>query len=138
MQLRPGVTGEVEWTVGPADTALALGSGDVPVLGTPKVLALAEAASVAALAGALDAGATTVGTAVALRHLAATAVGAAVRAGAELTAVDGRRLVFAVTVYEVGVAGADRLVADGTVERALVQRERFLSRIGGEPAGGVA
>jgi fluoroacetyl-CoA thioesterase len=126
MELRPGLTGEVEHTVTEADTAVALGSGDVPVLGTPKVLALAEAATVAALARALDAGSTSVGTGVSLRHRAATAVGGRVVAGAELTAVDGAALTFAVTVRD----GDGRVVADGQVERAVVVREKFLVRAG--------
>jgi fluoroacetyl-CoA thioesterase len=124
MELRPGLTGDVEHTVAERDTATALGSGDVPVLGTPKVLALAEAATVAALAGALADDQTSVGTAVRLRHRAASAVGARVRARATLTAVDGAALVFDVVVHE-----GDRMVADGQVERAVVQRERFLRRV---------
>src|SRR5215468_6940313 len=90
----------LELVVGEADTAIALGSGDVPVLGTPRVLALAEAATVAAAAGVLPAGATSVGTRVELEHLAATPVGATVVAEAVLSTADGRRLEFAVTVRE--------------------------------------
>ena len=75
MQLQPGLSARVELTVTDADTAQALGSGDVPVLATPRVLALAEAATVAALAARLDTGQTTVGTRVELDHVAATAVG---------------------------------------------------------------
>ncbi|MFD0801044.1 thioesterase family protein, partial [Streptomonospora algeriensis] len=69
-----GLHGSADLLVGPQDTALALGSGDAEVLGTPRVLALAEEATVAATAGELDEGATTVGTEVALSHLAASAV----------------------------------------------------------------
>ncbi len=126
MELRPGLTGSVVWTVTAADTATALGSGDVPVLGTPKVLALAEAATVAALAEALDTGSTSVGTSVTLRHLAATAVGASVVAHATLTETVGGRLFFSVAVHE-----GDRVVADGQVERVVVERERFLKRVTG-------
>jgi predicted thioesterase len=124
MELRPGLTGSVEWTVTAADTAAALGSGDVPVLGTPKVLALAEAATMAALAGVLAAGATSVGTRATLRHLAASAVGARVVAHATLTEAAGARLFFSVTVHE-----GDQVVADGQLERAVVERERFLKRV---------
>jgi fluoroacetyl-CoA thioesterase len=126
MELRPGLTSEVEHMVTAADTALALGSGDVPVLGTPKILALAEAATVAAVAAALDAGSTSVGTGVALRHRAATAVGDRVVASAELTGVDGGTLIFTVSVRD----GEGRVVADGEVERAVVARDRFLARVG--------
>ncbi len=111
-------------TVTDADTAQTLGSGDVPVLGTPRVLALVEAASVRATARYLPSGTTTVGTRVELEHLLATPVGATVTAEARLSTVDGRRLAFAVTVHD-----GDRLAAQGTVERALVDRERFLAKV---------
>src|SRR5262245_35312181 len=75
MELTAGLAARVELTVTDADTAQALGSGDVPVLGTPKVLALMEAASVVATAARLEPGLTTVGTRVELDHRAATPVG---------------------------------------------------------------
>lgn len=123
MTLEPGSTATVGLTVTDADTAQALGSGDVPVLATPRVLALVEAASVRATARNLPSGTTTVGTRVDLEHLVATPVGHTVTAQARLTAVDGRRLVFAVTLHD-----GERLAARGTVERALVDRSRFLAR----------
>ncbi|MFI5837947.1 thioesterase family protein [Micromonospora sp. NPDC051300] len=119
----PGLTARVELTVTDADTALALGSGDVPVLGTPRVVALAEAATVAALDPRMPAGATTVGVRVELEHRTATPVGRAVSAHAELVKVDGRRLVFEVTVRD-----GNAVAAQGRVERALVDRERFVER----------
>ncbi|WP_067963561.1 thioesterase family protein [Nocardiopsis trehalosi] len=120
MAISEGLRGGAGLRVADADTALALGSGDVPVLGTPRVLALAEAATVDALAGHLPEGATSVGTEVALTHTAASPVGAEVRATARLRRVDGRRLLFDV---EVGQGG--RTVARGTVERVVVDRARF-------------
>ena len=123
----PGLAAEVVHVVGAADTASAVGSGDVPVLGTPRVLALLEAATTAAVAGALPPGATTVGTRVELEHTRPTAVGVAVVAAAELVAVDGRRLRFAVRLAERVAAGEPPVVASGVVERALVDRERFLA-----------
>ena len=75
MELPVGLTARVELTVTDADTAQTLGSGDVPVLGTPRVLALAEAATVLATTSRLPTGTTTVGTAVTLRHLAPTPIG---------------------------------------------------------------
>ncbi|MEH0936687.1 thioesterase family protein [Micromonospora psammae] len=119
----PGLTARVELTVSDADTAQAVGSGDVPVLGTPRVLALAEAATVAATAGRMPAGSTTVGVRVELEHLAATPVGRTVVAQARLAEADGRRLVFEVTVTDGG-----EQVARGRVERALVHRQRFVER----------
>ncbi|RLP87026.1 MULTISPECIES: thioesterase family protein [unclassified Micromonospora] len=121
----PGLTAQVELTVTDADTAQAVGSGDVPVLGTPRVLALAEAATVAATATTMPSGSTTVGTRVELEHLAPTVVGRTVRAQALLAAVDGRRLSFEVTVTE-----GDETVARGRVERILVDRQRFVDRAG--------
>ncbi|GIJ77535.1 thioesterase [Micromonospora phaseoli] len=123
--LTPGLTARVELTVTDADTAQAVGSGDVPVLGTPRVVALAEAATVAATAQHLPAGATTVGSRVELDHRAATPVGRTVAAQARLTTVDRRRLVFEITVTEGG-----QTVAEGRVERVLVDRHRFVERAG--------
>jgi fluoroacetyl-CoA thioesterase len=123
MQLQPGLTARVELTVTDADTAQALGSGDVPVLATPRVLALAEAATVAALAARLDPGQTTVGTRVELDHVAATAVGRHVTVLAILAKVDGRRLVFDIVVRD-----GQELVAEGRVERVMVDRQRFLAK----------
>ncbi|HEY3262120.1 MAG TPA: hotdog domain-containing protein [Pseudonocardiaceae bacterium] len=124
MAVEPGLHAAVEHTVTDADTAVALGSGDVPVLGTPRLLALAEAATVAALAGHLADGQTSVGTRVELDHLAATPVGAVVRVRAELAAVDGRSLRFAVTATD----GSGAVIGRGTVSRTVVDRNRFLSR----------
>ncbi|MEV4720405.1 hotdog domain-containing protein [Micromonospora noduli] len=121
----PGLTAQVELTVTDADTAQAVGSGDVPVLGTPRVLALAEAATVAATATGMPPGSTTVGTRVELEHLAPTVVGRTVRAQALLTTVDGRRLSFEVTVSD-----GDQTVARGRVDRILVDRARFVERAG--------
>jgi fluoroacetyl-CoA thioesterase len=123
--LTPGLTAQVELTVTDADTAQAVGSGDVPVLGTPRVLALAEAATVAATATGMPPGSTTVGTRVELEHLAPTVVGRTVRAQALLATVDGRRLSFEVTVSD-----GDQTVARGRVDRILVDRERFVERAG--------
>jgi fluoroacetyl-CoA thioesterase len=125
--LTAGLAARVELTVTDSDTAQAMGSGDVPVLGTPRVLALAEAATVAATAPKLPPGATTVGTRVELEHTAAIPVGATVTAHATLAKVDGRRLLF-----EVRVAAAETTVAEGRIERALVDRQKFVEKAFGE------
>jgi predicted thioesterase len=119
-----GATAQIDLTVTTADTAKTLGSGDVPVLGTPRVVALAEAATVAATASRLPAGTTTVGTRIELDHLAATPLGRTVHAVAEVIEESGRRLRFAVTVRD-----GDTTVATGVVERMAVDRERFLARL---------
>ncbi len=118
-----GAVTRVQLTVTDADTAQAVGSGDVPVLGTPRVLALVEAATVAATAHRLPPGATTVGTRVELDHRAPTPVGRTVRAEARLAKADGRRLTFEVTVRD-----GDEVVAEGRVERIVVDRQRFLRK----------
>jgi fluoroacetyl-CoA thioesterase len=123
MTLRVGLAGHARLTVGAGDTATALGSGDVDVLGTPRVVALAEQASVAALDGHLANGSTSVGTRVELDHRAPTAVGGTVEAEAHLVAVDGRHLAFRVVVRE----GAST-VAEGRVERVVVDRARFTGK----------
>ncbi len=132
MRLQPGLAARVELTVTDADTAQTLGSGDVPVLGTPRVVALAEAATVAVTARSLESGITTVGTRVDVEHRAPTPVGRSVVAEARLAAVDGRRLTFEVTVRD-----GDTVVATAHVERVTVDRRAFLARAAGyaEAAG---
>jgi fluoroacetyl-CoA thioesterase len=122
--LSPGLRAGFDHVVTEADTAAALGSGLVPVLSTPTVLALSERATVEALAGALPEGATTVGAGVELDHLLATAVGATVHVAATLEQVEGRRLRFAVEVRD-----GDRLAASGRITRVLVDRDRFLAGV---------
>jgi fluoroacetyl-CoA thioesterase len=138
--LAAGARGTVSLVVGEADTALAAGSGDVPVLATPRLLALAEAATVAAVAPQLAAGQTSVGTAVQLDHRRASPVGALVTAEAELTGIDGARLSFAFTAWQGSAEGrpGDRdraaVLAAGTIDRVVVDRAAFLARAT-RPAG---
>lgn len=116
-----GASAQLELTVTDADTAQTIGSGDVPVLATPRVLALAEAATVRALARRLESGTTTVGTRVELSHKAPTPIGRTVLATATLAKVDGRRLTF-----EVVVRDGEAVVAEARVDRVLVDRRKFL------------
>lgn len=116
----PTVSGTVSAQVTADDTATALGSGEVAVLGTPRAVALAEAATLAAVAGTLEPGRTTVGTRVELDHLSPSPVGATVVAEATLVDRAGRRLTFAVRLTQDG-----ELVASGRVVRAIVDRSRF-------------
>ena len=106
-----------------ADTAIALRSGDVAVLGTPKVVALCEEAAVHAIAGAVPSGQTTVGMRVQIEHLQPTAVGIEVVAEAVLEKIEGRRLTFHVAVND-----PRGLVATGRVTRVMVDAERFLEK----------
>ena len=123
MTLIQGLTGEASVTVDQSNTAAALGSGLVPVFGTPALVALLELAAVHAVADALPPGSTSVGTHLDVRHLAATPVGMAVRAQATLTGVEGRRLVFAVEAYD-----EVEKVGEGTHTRVVVDAERFVQK----------
>jgi predicted thioesterase len=120
MVLQVGLTGRASLAVTEQDTAAALGSGDVDVLGTPRVVALAEQATVAALDTHLAEPYTTVGTRVELDHRVPTVVGRTVEAEARLVSVAGRRLGFRVVVRE----GADT-VAEGSIVRVVVDRANF-------------
>jgi fluoroacetyl-CoA thioesterase len=122
--ITPGLHASFSYTVTDADTAAALESGLVPVLSTPRVLALMERATVEALEGALQEGATTVGAKVELEHLLATPVGAPVEVSATLERVDGRRLEFAAQLSDAG-----RVAATGRITRVLVDLERFLAGV---------
>ncbi|HEY7486859.1 MAG TPA: hotdog domain-containing protein [Streptosporangiaceae bacterium] len=124
MPLTPGLRAEVRIVVAETDTASAVGSGDVPVLATPRLLALAEAATVAAVKDHLEPGTTSVGTSVVLEHTSASPVGAEVVTLAQLAEVDRRRLVFNVEASE-----GDKVVGAGRVERFIVDREQFLGRL---------
>lgn len=118
-----GLTGRAELVVTEADTALSMGSGDVEVLGTPRLIALCEEATVAALATCLPGEWTTVAMRVQFDHLAPVAPGRRVVAEAVLDKTAGRKLFFTVTASdEVGLVGA------GRVTRVAVERERFLSK----------
>ena len=125
--MQTGTEATLEFTVTDADTASALGSGDLPVLATPRLLAWCEAATCAAVGPALAAGQTSVGTRVQLEHTAASPVGAGVRVTATVGYADGRL----VRLEVVAVHAADeKVVGHGEVTRVVVDRERFLSRVG--------
>ena len=118
-----GLKGEARLVVGVDDTAVALGSGDVDVLGTPRLVALFEQATVNALDGALDDGQSSVGMRVQIDHLQPTPIGAEVVVEASLEKIEGRRFTFTVTASDSG-----GLVAAGKVTRVMVDLERFMSK----------
>jgi predicted thioesterase len=125
MTLAPGLRANVLIMVEREDTAIRVGSGDVPVLGTPRLLSFAEGVTVKAVQRYLEPGQTSVGTRVELEHRAPSPVGMHVEISAELTDVDGRRLGFAITAVD----KTGRLVATGRIERVVVDRERFLGAL---------
>lgn len=119
-----GSNGTYAATVSETDTAIQMGSGDVPVLATPKVVAWLEAAAMAALAELPD-GLTSVGINISVDHSAPTLVGVDVRAIAEVREVAGQRIEFDVRAF-----AGDQLIAGGTHTRVIVDRQRFLIRAG--------
>ncbi len=123
-ELVPGLHGELERTVTDADSASQWGSGLVPVFSTPALVGLMESAAVTALTGHLEPGQTTVGARIDVRHLAATPIGMQVRARAELTAVDGRKLVFKIQAWD-----AVDLIGEASHERFVIDEARFLARV---------
>ncbi len=124
MPVEPGLSASATLTVTDEDTAQHLDVGDVPVLATPRVIALCEQASVRATQGRLPESHTTVGTGVQISHVAPSGIGETVTAEATLDKIDGRRLMFTVSVSD-----SRGLVAAGKVTRVLVDRERFLERV---------
>ncbi|MFB9312504.1 thioesterase family protein [Nocardioides plantarum] len=119
----------LRFTVTDDDTAVALGSGSLPVLATPRLLAWLEAATCAALEPTLPAGSTSVGTRVVVEHLGASAVGQEVEVSASSSYVDGRLHRFAVAARHVDRGAPAKVVGSGEVTRVVVDAERFLSRL---------
>ncbi len=115
------------FTVTEEDTAATVGSGSLPVLGTPRLLAWCEAATCAAVEPHLGEGQTSVGTRVSLEHLAASPVGAEVEVTASTAYVDGRLHRFTVAAKH---TGDGKLVGTGEITRVIVDADRFLARLG--------
>ncbi|MGB7983148.1 MAG: hypothetical protein WCF36_20380 [Candidatus Nanopelagicales bacterium] len=140
---------ELRFTVTDADTAIALGSGDLPVLATPRLLAWLEAATVVAATELVDASSTTVGVEVSMRHRRASAVGALIAVEVRSVAEQDRGLAFEVVARQLpepgpgpsgpadgqpsgaapSVAGEPVVIATGHVVRAVVDRASFLARL---------
>lgn len=121
--VRPGASATAQLTVTEADTAIAFGSGEVPVLATPRIIALVEQAAVAAVHPSLEPGTSTVGVRVQIEHISPTPVGGSVTAEANLEKVEGRRLIFHVSARD-----ERGLIAAGKITRVLVDVERFLDK----------
>lgn len=120
------LTSTLTFTVTDDDTAAAVGSGSLPVLGTPRLLAWLEAATCAALEPTLAQGSTSVGTRVQVEHLAASAVGAEVEVSASSAFEDGRLHRFTVSARD---TGSGKVLAAGEITRVVVDAERFLARL---------
>ena len=107
-----------------AVTAIEVGSGDMPVLATPIMMALMENAAMLAVKDELPEGCTTVGGHIESSHLRPSKIGDVVRAEAEVTKVDGKKITFKVSVY-----CGNTLIGEGTHLRFVVDREKFLSKL---------
>jgi predicted thioesterase len=123
VEFETGLRGVAKLVVSESDTATALGSGTIDVLGSPRLIALCEEACQNAMTDHLEPGTTTVGMRVQFDHLHPTPVGAEVSAEAVLKKVDGRRLRF-----EVSATDAGGLVAAGKFTRVAVGIEDFMSK----------
>jgi predicted thioesterase len=122
--LSVGLTGEKTELVTDDNTALKYGSGSISVYATPAMVALMEGASMRAIDAYLAEGASTVGIDLKIKHTAATSVGMTVRATAELTEIDGKRLVFAVNAFD-----DKEQIGSGTHERFIITVQKFLQKV---------
>ena len=122
--LQEGLQHTSELRVDGSNTAIAMGSGDLPVLATPAMMALMENAAMLAVASHLPEGSTTVGGHIAASHIKPTAVGEAVTATATVIKVEGKKIEF-----EVQAHCGDTLIGEGTHLRFIVNKEKFMSRL---------
>ena len=123
--IKNGLKHTSELTVTDAVTAIAMGSGDMPVLATPAMMALMENAAMLAIAEALPEGCTSVGGHIESSHLKPSKIGETVTAIAEVTKVDGKKVEFKVAAYS-----GETLLGEGTHLRFVVDKERFMSKLG--------
>jgi predicted thioesterase len=122
--LKTGASHTAEKLVEERDTAAYMGSGTVAVFATPAMILLMELAARNAVQGNLPEGTTTVGTLVNVQHVAATPLGAKVSARAVLKEIDGRKLTF-----DIEAADENGLIGKGVHERAIIDIERFMSKL---------
>ena len=122
--LQEGLTHTSELTVSETVTAITMGSGDMPVLATPAMMALMENAAMLAVADHLPEGSTTVGGHIASSHIKPSKLGDTVTAVATVTKVDGKKIEF-----KVEARCGDTLLGEGTHLRFIVDREKFISRL---------
>lgn len=122
--LEKGAAAQSRTTVCEANTAAAMGSGDLPVFATPAMVALMENAAMLAVASGLPEGATTVGVEMHVEHIKPSGLGAEIVASAVVTAVEGRKITF-----NVGARDAEGMIGEGTHVRFVVDRERFLAKL---------
>jgi len=121
--LKTGILGKAMIVVAEKDTAISHGSGGIPVLATPAMIALMENAALSSVAAYLPEGKTTVGIKVSSTHMAATPVGMEVTAQSELTEIDGKRLIFKVEAFD----SVDK-IGEGIHERFIINTDKFMKK----------
>jgi fluoroacetyl-CoA thioesterase len=124
--LKEGLSHTSTLTVDSGNTAAALGSGDMDVLATPAMTAIMENAAMLAVAGELPEGSTTVGIHIDVLHLHPSPLHAIVEAKATLQRIEGRKLYFDIVAKQ-----GEEVVGEGSHQRFIVDRERFLSKLRG-------
>ena len=122
--MEKGLKHQSVMVVNEGNTAEFIGSGDMAVLATPAMDALMENAAMMAVALHLGEGETTVGSMISTSHLKPSKVGRSISAIAELTEVEGRKLVFKISAYD-----GDTLIGEGDHVRYIVNREKFLAKL---------
>ena len=125
IDLKPGLAAKAEKTVAYEDTAKAVASGLAEVFATPSMIALMENAAYAAVQPHLPPGASTVGTAISVKHMAATPIGHKVWAAATLTEADGRKLTFDIEAFD-----ETEQIGTATHTRFIIDEERFMKKVG--------
>lgn len=121
--LETGIKGHKELMVTPDKTAKEMGSGALDVFATPCMIALMENTAFESVQAELEEGCGTVGTALNVKHVAATPVGMKVTCDTELIKVDGRALTFLVKAYD-----ACGLIGEGEHERFIISEEKFQAK----------
>lgn len=122
--IEKGVSAQSRTTVCEKNSAVAMGSGELPVFATPAMVALMENAAMMAVAGVLDEGSTTVGSEMNVTHIKPSGLGAEITATAVMTEVEGRRLTF-----NVGARDAEGMIGEGVHIRYVVDRTKFMAKV---------
>ena len=118
-----GIMGAAETVVVYENTAAAVGSGALEVFSTPSMIALMEKASRELVQPYLEEGQSTVGTRLEVSHVAASPIGAHIRAESTLVEIDRRMLTFEVKAYADG-----ELIGEGRHQRCIIYAERFMEK----------
>lgn len=123
-KLQAGLIGTATTIVTDKNTAIAMGSGALPVFATPSMCALMEEAACNAVNGCLEDGMGSVGISLNILHSAPSALGAQITATAQLTSVEGRKLVFSIQAKD-----EHGTIGKGTHERFIIDNEKFMGKL---------